>query len=88
MGEVKKESFNYHVLTLKNTIVFPKSIRSLFFNRPESIAAIKEAYNQQKQVVMVALKNPDQNLALMNNIFDVGVVGHIRQVHQLPNGTG
>jgi ATP-dependent Lon protease len=87
MAETKKELLNYHVLTLKNTIVFPKSIRSLFFNRPESITAIKEAYNQQKQVVMVALKNPDENLALMNNIYDIGVVGHIRQVHQLPNGT-
>lgn len=83
----KNETFNYQILTLKNTIVFPKSIRSLFFNRPESIASIKEAYNQQKQVVMVALQNQDENLALMNNIYEVGVVGYIRQVHQLPNGT-
>jgi len=87
MTGTKNETFNYQILTLKNTIVFPKSMRSLFFNRPESISAIKEAYNQQSQVVMVALQNQDESLALMNNIYDVGVVGYIRQVHQLPNGT-
>ncbi|MBT4286891.1 MAG: endopeptidase La [Deltaproteobacteria bacterium] len=87
MTETKNETSNYQILTLKNTIVFPKSIRSLFFNRPESIASIKEAYNQQNQVVMVALQNQDENSALMNNIYDMGVVGYIRQVHQLPNGT-
>ena len=76
----------YPILTVKNVVVFPESIRPLFFNRLQSLKALEEAVAHKREVFVVALKNPDTELPTEADLHEVGTIGRIAKVQQLPNG--
>ncbi len=87
MSSEKNASSTYHLLSIKNSVVFPNTTRPLFFNRPESLSAIKEAYQKQQPIVVITQKKQDDETLHKENLYEIGVVGRIKQLHQMPNGT-
>jgi len=76
----------YPLLSLKNVVIFPNTARSLIFSHPKSLKALKEAHAHQLKVFVVTLRKPDVELNSLDDLHEVGVIGRVRKLQQLPNG--
>src|SRR5688572_12106397 len=75
------------LLPLRDIIVFPYMVVPLFVGREKSIAALDEAMNDGKEILLAAQKRAKTNEPAADDIFAVGTVGSIIQLLRLPDGT-
>lgn len=75
------------LLPLRDIIVFPSMVVPLFVGRQKSIHALKQAMGEDKQIVLCAQRVATTNEPAVDDIFDVGTLGIIKQLIQLPDGT-
>ncbi|MEM7679162.1 MAG: LON peptidase substrate-binding domain-containing protein, partial [Myxococcota bacterium] len=75
------------LLPLRDIIVFPHQVVPLFVGREKSIAALEEAMDGSKDIVLAAQKRAKTNEPAPEDIYDVGTVASIIQLLRLPDGT-
>lgn len=80
---------NPHVplLPLRGTIVFPNVVTHLDIGRKETIDAIEQAMMNDRRIILVAQKDARVKTPKKDDVFPIGVVGYIKQMLKLPNGT-
>src|SRR5512146_644678 len=74
-------------LPLRDITVFPHMVSQLFVGRERSIAALNEAMNRDKEILLAAQKNAKTNDPSPDDIFMVGTIGTVMQLLRLPDGT-
>src|SRR3989344_3039410 len=74
------------LIPLKNVVLFPRVAIPLLVQRPKSIASLEEAMNDDRLAVFVAQKNIYDDVD-QKDIFTIGTVGKIFEVHRLPDGS-
>lgn len=75
------------LLPLRDIIVFPHMVVPLFVGREKSIAALEEAMEQDKELLLSAQRKAKTNEPSAKDIFEIGTIGHIIQLLRLPDGT-
>ncbi|OGQ93031.1 MAG: endopeptidase La [Deltaproteobacteria bacterium RIFOXYA12_FULL_61_11] len=75
------------LLPLRDIIIFPYMVVPLFVGRDRSIAAIEEAMNSEKDILLVAQKKAKVNDPEPEDIYRVGTLGTIIQLLRLPDNT-
>ena len=75
------------VLPLRDIVVFPHMIVPLFVGREKSVVALEHVMREDKQILLVTQKVPQQDDPGANDLFTVGTVGTILQLLKLPDGT-
>ncbi|HEX7478599.1 MAG TPA: endopeptidase La [Polyangiales bacterium] len=75
------------LLPLRDIIVFPHMVVPLFVGREKSIAALEEAMNHDKEILLAAQRQAKTNDPASEDIFAMGTVGTIIQLLRLPDGT-
>ncbi len=75
------------LLPLRDIVVFPHMVVPLFVGREKSIAALDEAVNKEKDILLVAQVNPKTNDPRPDDIYKVGTLASIIQLLRLPDGT-
>ncbi len=75
------------LLPLRDIIVFPYMVVPLFVGREKSIAALEEAMQGDKEILLSAQKKAKTNDPTAEDIFKVGTIGTIIQLLRLPDGT-
>ncbi len=75
------------LLPLRDIIVFPHMVVPLFVGREKSIAALEEAMNHDKEILLAAQRQAKTNDPAADDIFAMGTVGTIIQLLRLPDGT-
>ncbi len=75
------------LLPLRDIIVFPHMVVPLFVGREKSIAALEEAMNNEKDILLAAQKKAKTNEPTPEDIFETGTLGTIIQLLRLPDGT-
>jgi len=75
------------VLPLRDIVVFPHMIVPLFVGREKSVRALEAVMKEDKQILLVAQKNHEQNDPSINDIYTVGTVSTVLQLLKLPDGT-
>lgn len=76
------------MMSLREVVMFPRSIVPLFVGRDTSIKAIEQALSAfSKQIFLVAQKNPDAEEPGPDDLFTLGTVSRILQLLRLPDGT-
>ncbi len=78
---------NLSVLPLRDIVVFPNMVVSLFVGREKSVAALELAMKQDKKILLVTQKDSALEEPVVKDIFTVGTVGTILQMLRLPDGT-
>ena len=68
-------------------MVYPHMVVPLFVGREKSILALETAMENNKQVVLVAQKNPAEDNPKLDDIYAVGTLATILQMLKLPDGT-
>ncbi len=75
------------VLPLRDIVVFPHMIVPLFVGREKSVRALERVMRDDKQILLVAQRNAEQNDPGSDDIYNVGTVSTILQLLKLPDGT-
>jgi len=75
------------LLPLRDVVVYPHMVLPLFVGREKSILALEEAMEDQKQILLVAQKNPADDSPALDDIYAVGTLATVLQLLKLPDGT-
>ncbi len=75
------------LLPLRDVVVYPQIVQPLFVGRPRSQRGLEAAMADDKQILLVAQRDPAQDDPGMEDLFEVGTVAAILQLVRLPDGT-
>ncbi len=76
------------LMSLREVVMFPRSIVPLFVGREASIRAIENALsNHDKKIFLVAQRHPEVEKPQPGDLFEMGTVSKILQLLRLPDGT-
>lgn len=76
------------MMTLREVVVFPRSIMPLFVGRNSSIKAVEQALSDyDKQIFLLAQRDPELEKPGAEDLFSMGTVCKILQLLRLPDGT-
>jgi ATP-dependent Lon protease len=75
------------ILSLRNTVLFPGVVLPISIGRPKSIQLIKDAYRTDKIVGTVAQKDPDMENPEFSDLHNVGTIGQIVKLLEMPDGS-
>ncbi|MEX0300109.1 MAG: LON peptidase substrate-binding domain-containing protein, partial [Kordiimonas sp.] len=75
------------VLPLRDIVVFPHMIVPLFVGRDKSVRALEEVMSKDKQILLVAQKDANEDEPSPADVFEVGTVASVLQLLKLPDGT-
>ncbi len=75
------------LVPLRDVVIFPGVVTPLFVGREKSINALKKAMTEDKSVMLVAQKNPNEENPSASDIYSIGTVSTILQLIKLPDGT-
>ncbi|MEG2173345.1 MAG: endopeptidase La [Desulfovibrionaceae bacterium] len=85
---IPQDGLELPLMTLREVVMFPRTIMPLFVGRDASIRAIEAALGDYgKKIFLVAQREPDMEKPTTEDLYSVGVVSKILQLLRLPDGT-
>ena len=78
---------NLPLLPLRDVVVYPQIVQTLFVGRPRSQRGLEVAMANDKQILLVAQRDPAEDDPAKEDMFEVGTVAAILQLVRLPDGT-
>jgi ATP-dependent Lon protease len=76
------------MMSLREVVMFPRSIVPLFVGRDASVKAIESALaNFDKKIFLVTQRAPEKEKPEPEDLYEVGTVSKILQMLRLPDGT-
>ena len=78
---------NIPVLPLRDMVVYPHGVHPLFVGTESSIRALDAAMADDKQILLLAKKDPDKADPEPGDLYDMGTLATILQLLKLPDGT-
>ncbi|KAF1074596.1 endopeptidase La [Halodesulfovibrio sp. MK-HDV] len=76
------------LMSLREVVMFPRSIIPLFVGREASIKAIEHAIaDSSKEIFLVAQREPEMEVPEADDLFEIGTVSKVLQMLRLPDGT-
>ncbi|GAB7023982.1 endopeptidase La [Salidesulfovibrio brasiliensis] len=87
-GKKAPEDTRLPMMSLREVVMFPRSIAPLFVGREASIKAIETAIaDYEKKIFLVTQKNPEKEHPEKDDLYELGTVSKILQMLRLPDGT-
>jgi ATP-dependent Lon protease len=77
----------FPLLPLRDIVVFPGQVVSLFVGRTKSVAALEAAMEGDKDIFLLAQLDPGTDDPSDDELYDVGVVAQVLQLLKMPDGT-
>ena len=84
MSDVSK---SYPIIPLRDVVIFPGIVTTLFVGRSKSVEALNAATNSDKKIVLVAQRDAANEDPGFSDIYEYGSVSNILQLIKLPDGT-
>ena len=81
------DELDYPLLPLRDVVVFPHMVIPLFVGRTESIKALEAAMDDDKQIFLIAQKDPNVDAPALDDLHTVGTLATVLQMLRLPDGT-
>lgn len=86
--DVKLEGeFTLPLMPLRDIVLFPHMIVTLFVGREKSVNALEEVMEDNKQILLATQHDPAELEPSVDDIYEIGVVATILQLLKLPDGT-
>ena len=77
----------FPLLPLRDIVVFPGQVVSIFVGREKSVAALEAAMEGDKDIFLVAQLDPGCDDPSDDDLYDTGVVAQVLQLLKMPDGT-
>lgn len=81
------EKLTVPLIALRDIVLFPFAIEPLLIGRTKSINSVCKAYEEQSDILVVTQKNPAMDEIDINELYNVGTIGHIHNFMKLNDGT-
>src|SRR5690625_2635583 len=78
---------NLPILPLKNTVLFPGVVVPITVGRDRSLALVKEAYDSDKTIGVVAQKDESIENPGADDLYEYGTVAQILKLIKMPDGS-
>src|SRR5512140_216915 len=75
------------ILSLRNTVLFPGVVLPISIGRPKMVQLVKDAYRTDKIVGTVAQKDPDIENPVYEDLHNIGTIGQIVKLLEMPDGS-
>jgi len=75
------------VLPLRDTVTFPDTVMPLAVGQERSVKLVNDVLGGSRMLVMVASRDPENDEPSPDDLYDVGVVGFVARMMQVPDGT-
>ncbi|MEZ5120788.1 MAG: endopeptidase La [Solirubrobacterales bacterium] len=75
------------VLPLRETVPFPDTLTPLAIGQERSIELVNHVLARDRMLVMVASRNPENEVPGPTDLYDIGVVGVVARMLKVPDGT-
>ena len=82
-----KTTIEWPLLPLRDVVVYPHMVIPLFVGREKSIEALEAAMTGDKQILLLAQKNPADDDPTADALYGVGTIATVLQLLKLPDGT-
>ena len=82
-----KTTLDLPLLPLRDVVVYPHMVIPLFVGREKSIEALEAAMTGEKQILLLAQKNPADDDPGEDALYRVGTIATVLQLLKLPDGT-
>ena len=82
-----KVTKDYPIIPLRDVVVFPGIVTTLFVGRSKSIEALNSAMASDKKLVLVAQRDASNEDPTFKDIYHFGTVSNLLQLIKLPDGT-
>ncbi|HEX9015559.1 MAG TPA: LON peptidase substrate-binding domain-containing protein, partial [Chloroflexota bacterium] len=81
------QPFTVPILPLKDTVVYPLTVVPLAVGQERSLKLVDDVASGDRLIGLVAQKDPEQQLAGPDEVYQVGTLGKIHQMLKMPDGT-
>jgi len=75
------------ILVLRNTVLFPGVVLPITVGRDASLQLVREAFDEDRLIGVVAQKQADIDKPSPDDLFDVGTVAEILKLIKMPDGS-
>jgi len=75
------------IIPLRDVVVFPGIVTTLFVGRPKSIEALNVAMSSGKKLVLVSQKDASKDNPTNSDIYEHASISNLLQLIKLPDGT-
>ncbi|WP_122310797.1 endopeptidase La [Pseudomonas amygdali] len=82
-----KTTIELPLLPLRDVVVYPHMVIPLFVGREKSIEALEAAMTGDKQILLLAQRNPADDDPDEKALYNVGTIAIVLQLLKLPDGT-
>ena len=79
--------YDLPLIPLRDVVVFPGVVSTLFVGRNKSIHALNAAMASEKKIILAAQKDGSLDAPLFDDLFKVATIANILQLIKLPDGT-
>ena len=84
MSDIK---FDLPLIPLRDVVVFPGIVTTLFVGRPKSVEALNVAMSSNKKLVLVSQKEASNEDPEIKDLYKFGSISNLLQLIKLPDGT-
>jgi len=74
------------LIAVRDVVIFPNSLVHISLKRDQSVAALEEALNLDKEVFLTMQKNKEIDNPKATDLYLVGTIAKIEQTQRLPDG--
>jgi ATP-dependent Lon protease len=86
-AETMNKTIELPLLPLRDVVVYPHMVIPLFVGREKSVEALEAAMASDKQILLLAQKNPTDDDPDEDGLYRMGTVATVLQLLKLPDGT-
>ena len=87
MSDAVVDTVSLPLLPLRDVVVYPHMVIPLFVGREKSINALEAAMKDNKEILLVAQRNAEDDDPVIDDLYQVATVASILQMLKLPDGT-
>ena len=75
------------MIPLRDVVIFPNTVSTLFVGREKSIFSLEDALRTNKKIFLVAQNSPSNEEPTIEDLPTVGTISTLLQMIKLPDGT-
>jgi len=80
-------AIRYPLLPLRDMVIFPGSVTSIFVGREKSMEATRRAMDSDRHILLATQRNAEITIPGLSDLYEVGVVAEILQLLKMPDNT-
>jgi ATP-dependent Lon protease len=87
VAEPETEATSYPAIPLRDLVPFPTRVYPLFVGREKTMHALNEAFERQREVVLVVQKDAAVDEPRFEDVYGIGVLAQLLEILRLGDGT-